>query len=323
MADDERAETLAELGEFAVIDRLVAGRAQPADRGGRSRRRRRGGDRARRPDRGVDRHAGRGQALPAGLVDAARRRPQGDRPERRRHRGDGCDADGVRRRLRRARRHRSAPTRAALVRRHVGGGRARSARASSAAIWCAAPQWVISVTALGDLGGRAPVLLGGARPGDTVAVVGDLGRSAAGYALWLNDVRRTSTELRRRHLVPERALRAGARRRRCRCHGDDRRLRRAARRPRPHRRRVRGRASTCRGTRWAPIATPSPRPPRRRGRTRGTGCSAGGEDHALVATFPGAVPAGWRVIGVVRRRARRGCWSTASRGRGSAGWQSF
>ena len=29
MADDERAETLAELGEFAVIDGLIAGRPQP------------------------------------------------------------------------------------------------------------------------------------------------------------------------------------------------------------------------------------------------------------------------------------------------------
>ena len=30
MANDEPAETLAGLGEFAVIDRLVAGRDQPA-----------------------------------------------------------------------------------------------------------------------------------------------------------------------------------------------------------------------------------------------------------------------------------------------------
>ena len=47
----------------------------------------------------------------------------------------------------------------------------------------AAPQWVVSVTVLGDLDGRPPVLRGGARPGDVVAVVGELGRSAAGYAL--------------------------------------------------------------------------------------------------------------------------------------------
>ena len=42
---------------------------------------------------------------------------------------------------------------------------------------------VLSVTALGDLDGRAPVLRSGARPGDVIAVAGDLGRSAAGLAL--------------------------------------------------------------------------------------------------------------------------------------------
>jgi thiamine-monophosphate kinase len=41
----------------------------------------------------------------------------------------------------------------------------------------------LSVTALGDLEGRAPVLRSGARPGDLVAVAGPLGRSAAGLAL--------------------------------------------------------------------------------------------------------------------------------------------
>ena len=42
---------------------------------------------------------------------------------------------------------------------------------------------VLSVTALGDLQGRGPVLRSGARPGDVVAVAGPLGRSAAGLAL--------------------------------------------------------------------------------------------------------------------------------------------
>jgi len=41
---------------------------------------------------------------------------------------------------------------------------------------------ILSVTALGDLTGR-PVLRAGARPGDLVAVAGQLGRSAAGLAL--------------------------------------------------------------------------------------------------------------------------------------------
>lgn len=46
-----------------------------------------------------------------------------------------------------------------------------------------APQVVISVTALGDLEGRSPVLRSGARPGDVVAIAGRLGWAAAGLAL--------------------------------------------------------------------------------------------------------------------------------------------
>ena len=42
---------------------------------------------------------------------------------------------------------------------------------------------VVSVTALGDLAGRAPVTRGGARPGDVVVLAGRTGWSAAGLAL--------------------------------------------------------------------------------------------------------------------------------------------
>jgi thiamine-monophosphate kinase len=41
----------------------------------------------------------------------------------------------------------------------------------------------LSVTALGDLEGRRPVLRSGARPGDVIAVAGPLGHAAAGLAL--------------------------------------------------------------------------------------------------------------------------------------------
>ncbi len=41
----------------------------------------------------------------------------------------------------------------------------------------------LAVTALGDLQGRAPITLDGARPGDVVAVAGRLGWAAAGFAV--------------------------------------------------------------------------------------------------------------------------------------------
>ncbi|MFI8567304.1 thiamine-phosphate kinase [Rhodococcus sp. NPDC078407] len=49
------------------------------------------------------------------------------------------------------------------------------------------PELVISITALGDLEGRAPVLRSGARAGDLIAYAGRLGWSAAGLALLLAD----------------------------------------------------------------------------------------------------------------------------------------
>ena len=181
MASDEPAESLAGLGEFAVIDRLVAGRDQPAAvvLGP-------GDDAAvvvgrRRQDRGVHRHAGGRAALPAGLVHAARRRPQGHRAERRRHRGDGCAGHRVRRRVRRARRTRR-PRRRSSWPTACGRRPGCSGAGIVGGDLVSAPQWVISVTVLGDLGGRAAGAAAAARrPGDTVAVAGELGRSAAGY----------------------------------------------------------------------------------------------------------------------------------------------
>lgn len=46
-----------------------------------------------------------------------------------------------------------------------------------------ADQVILAVTAFGDLGGRTPVLLSGARPGDLVAHAGRLGWAAAGFSV--------------------------------------------------------------------------------------------------------------------------------------------
>ncbi|TPG16177.1 thiamine-phosphate kinase [Pedococcus bigeumensis] len=80
-----------------------------------------------------------------------------------------------------------------------------------------APEGVlmVSVTALGDLEGREPVLRNGARPGHAVAVNGTLGRSAAGLALLEGgaDPREAASGIRAaclaHHLRPSAPLHAG------------------------------------------------------------------------------------------------------------------
>ena len=184
----------------------------------------------------------------------------------------------------------------------------------------AAPQWVVSVTALGDLAGRVPVLLGGAQPGDVVAVVGGLGLSAAGYALWLNDIR-DFEDLRRAHLVPavpygqgRAAADAGATAMTDVSDGLLADLGHVARTSGVSvdvsRHMLDADFSAV-----AAAATAT-------GRDAWDWVLGGGEDHALVATFPGAVPVGWRQIGrVVADRAR--VLVDGAEWTGSTGWQSF
>lgn len=63
----------------------------------------------------------------------------------------------------------------------------------------------ISITALGDLHGRAPVRRGGARPGDIVAVGGSLGWSGAGLALYLRGETTSPTRRHEEWSEPEKA----------------------------------------------------------------------------------------------------------------------
>lgn len=184
----------------------------------------------------------------------------------------------------------------------------------------ASPQWVISVTALGDLGGRNPVLRSGARPGSAVAVAGDLGRSATGYALWHNGIGGFD-DIRHRHLVPQPpygqgrvAAQAGAEAMTDVSDGLLADL---------------GHLATASGV---SIDLSSPALQADVDAVAAAAAAAGadpwslvrsgGEDHALVACFPGDVPDGWRVIGVVRE-GTPGVVVDGRPSTGPAGWQSF
>lgn len=184
----------------------------------------------------------------------------------------------------------------------------------------AAPQWVVSVTVLGDLGGRPPVLLSGAQPGDTVAVVGDLGWSAAGYAMYHNGIHEFD-ELRRRHLVPyvhygqgAAAAAAGATAMTDVSDGLVADL---------------GHIADASGVVVelsmaaldADVATLTPAAAMIGGDARGW-VLGGGEDHVLVGTFSGALPAGWRAIGTVLPGEPRVTVDGAS-WHGAGGWESF
>ena len=184
----------------------------------------------------------------------------------------------------------------------------------------ASEHWVVSVAALGDLGGRLAVLRSGARVGAVIAVAGDLGRSAAGYALWSNGID-AFADIRGRHLVPRppygqgrSAAAAGAQAMTdvsdglladlgqiAEASGVTMDLNREALRTDVDA--VTEAAGAAGADPWALVL-------------------AGGEDHALVGCFPDSPPPGWRVVGAVRAGAGvvlldGAPWS------GPAGWQSF
>ncbi|MER6811635.1 thiamine-phosphate kinase [Actinomadura nitritigenes] len=72
-----------------------------------------------------------------------------------------------------------------------------------------APEVTLAITALGDLGGGAPLTRSGARPGDLVAVRGRLGHASAGLAL-LAEGRDGPADLLAAHRRPEPPYEAGA-----------------------------------------------------------------------------------------------------------------
>jgi thiamine-monophosphate kinase len=162
---------------------------------------------------------------------------------------------------------------------------------------------VLAVTALGDLQGRAPVLRSGARPGDVVALAGRLGWSACGLAVLRRGFPgpREAVDAHRRPAPPyaagPAAAAAGAT---AMCDVSDGLLADA------------GHLATDSGVqidldRTALVRT-CLEPP---GVLQRVGAAldvdpmawvlTGGEDHALLATFPASVelPAGWSRIGSV------------------------
>jgi thiamine-monophosphate kinase len=318
MTSDDPAESLAELGEFAVIDRLVAGRHQadsvevgPGD------------------DAAVVRAADSRVVVSTDmLVEGIHFRRDWSSPHdigRKAIAANAADVEAM-----------GASTTAFVVSFGAPGDtQAAHALELADGMWdeagrfgagivggdlVSAPQWVISVTALGDLGGRAAVRLDGAKAGDTVAMVGDIGWSAGGYALLANGVDGFE-ELRRRHLAPKPpygqgwvAADAGASSMTDVSDGLVADLGHIADASgvgidistaslSGHCDALRPAADEVAMDPWAWVL-------------------AGGEDHALVATFPGPPPVGWRVIGSVLEGPPRVLVDGAHWG-GNAGWESF
>jgi thiamine-monophosphate kinase len=182
------------------------------------------------------------------------------------------------------------------------------------------PQWVLSVTVLGDLDDRAPVLRSGAKAGSTLAISGELGRSAAGYALWCNEIEQFD-ELRQRHLVPQppygqgaAAAAAGAQAMIDVSDGLIADLRHVAEASGVG---IDISAAALAADRDALAAAAAAV-----GADPWPWVLGGGEDHALAACFAGPVPAGWRVIGQVLDGPAR-VLVDGEEWDGYAGWQSF
>ena len=182
------------------------------------------------------------------------------------------------------------------------------------------PQWVVSVAVLGDLAGRAPVLRAGARPGSVLDMAGQLGRSAAGYTLWRKNIHGFD-ELRACHLVPRPpygagrvAAEAGAQAMIDVSDGLVADL---------------GHIAAASGV-SLDVSTEALAADHADLQAAAQAVAAdpwswvlgGGEDHALVATFTDQAPPGWRVIGQVLD-GPAGVLVDGSPWHGHPGWQAF
>ncbi|MDN5748104.1 MAG: thiamine-phosphate kinase [Pseudonocardia sp.] len=183
-----------------------------------------------------------------------------------------------------------------------------------------ATQLVLSVTALGSLEGREPVTRAGARPGDVLAVCGRIGWSAAGLAV-LGRGFRSPVAVVGAHRVPEppyaagpQAALAGATAMIDISDGLLADLGHVARA-----------SGVVVDVRSAAFEVPA----RLADVGRALGVDplhwllTGGEDHALAATFPGAPPEGWTPVGAVREGAAQVLVDGRVYDGGPTGWDHF
>ncbi|MCW3842436.1 thiamine-phosphate kinase [Micromonospora yasonensis] len=184
----------------------------------------------------------------------------------------------------------------------------------------ASPTLTIAVTALGDLAGRPPVVRSGARPGDLVALAGRTGWAAAGYTVLSRGFRtpRLLVEAFRRPEVPypagPEAARVGAT---AMIDVSDGLLADL------------GHVAKASGVAIDVTRDAFEVPRQMRDAAQALGVDpyswilAGGEDHALAATFPATatLPTGWRPIGRVSEGA--GVTVDGAAYAGPAGWDHF
>jgi thiamine-monophosphate kinase len=179
----------------------------------------------------------------------------------------------------------------------------------------ASPTLIVAVTALGDLKGNAPVLRSGAQPGDIVALAGRIGYAAAGYTVLSRGFRtpKVLVEAYRRPEVPY-AARLGAT---AMIDVSDGLLQDL------------GHIATASVVGIDVHKGAFEIPDQMRDAASALGVDpylwvlAGGDDHALAATFPPGVslPPNWRVVGSVHH----GTGVTVDRRlwQGGTGWDHF